>query len=145
MLYIMYILSKSLQRKIIDTCVYYLKSSNLSAPHLGLLIRTLHMQLTINSVKCLLYSSHKEFIWTIILLFIALLMFITFDGCILSKIEYKIDGVNITVMDYWLYLFNIEITNQNRLLQSYIMAMFYFSAVLFIYVYRFSINDQGSL
>ena len=141
----MYILSKSLQRKIIDTCVYYLKSSNLSAPHLGLLIRTLHMQLTINSVKCLLYSSHKEFIWTIILLFIALLMFITFDGCILSKIEYKIDGLNITVMDYWLYLFNIEITNQSRLLQSYIMAMFYFSAVLFIYVYRFSINDQGSL
>ena len=145
MLHIMYILSKSLQNKIINACVNYIKQFNMPPQHLGLLIRILHTQLGINSLNNLLYSSYTTFIVTMILLFIALLMFISFDGCIISKIEYKIDGINISVIDYWLYLFNIELTNQNRLFQSYIVAILYLSAIIFIYLYRFSINDQGSL
>ena len=141
----MYIFSKSLQNKIIDDCVNYIKQLNMPPQQLGLLIRILHAQLGVNSLNNILYLSHKAFIVTLILLFMALLMFITFDGCIISKIEYKIDGINITVIDYWLYLFNIELTNQNRLIQSYIVAMLYFSAIIFIYLYRFSINDQGPL
>ena len=141
----MYILSKSLQTKIINVCVNYIKQLNMPPQQLGLLIRMLHAQLGINSLNNLLYSSHTNFIVTMILLFIALVMFISFDGCIISKIEYKIDGINISVIDYWLCLFNIELTNQNRLFQSYIVAILYLSAIIFIYLYRFSINDQGSL
>ena len=73
-------------------------------------------------------------IYHLCLAFIALWFF---NGCILSKIEKKIDGEDVVIIDPFMYLLNIPINSKNRFNTSIIIGSIYMICVFYIYYNRF--------
>nr|QFG74892.1 MAG: hypothetical protein [Megaviridae environmental sample] len=60
--------------------------------------------------------------------------YIFFDGCILTMLEYKLNDKkdDIHIIDFLLYLLHYDITNENRINVTLIVAGYYFILVFFI-------------
>jgi hypothetical protein len=64
-------------------------------------------------------------------------MFFVFEGCCLSKIEYTLDNEDSTIIDPFLELCKLELTNKNRMNISIIMAFLFLFFAFFIFYVRF--------
>jgi hypothetical protein len=112
-------------KKAISYTIDLLRKTGLSDQTLAMNIRMVHIFIPYLIMYYIFYAS--KFISTIILIFsiISLIMFYIFDGCLLSKLEYKLDGLNYTIIDMYLELLSIEKTNQNRKKYTFIAGSFF--------------------
>ena len=70
----------------------------------------------------------------LLLCIISFLCYIYFDGCILTILEYKLNNKkdDIHIIDFLLHSLQYEITNENRINVTIIVAGYYFILVFFI-------------
>ena len=130
-------LKKQIKKQVIEYYKNLFKNVNLEPATLGFLIRAFHVNLPIYILIFLIYGSKLYAKFLIFSLFISLFFFILFDGCLMSMVEYSIDGVNITIMDPFLEAYKMEKTTKNRVKISLIIGPLYILLSLMIYYFRF--------
>ena len=132
--------AKDFKNQITDCIVLFVKKINLfnvSDKNLGFFIRAIHVNLPFYLLIFIIYGTKVQGLIILFLLFVSSLLFIYFNGCILSKIEKKLDGEDITIVDPFLDAFKLEKTHKNRMWVSFFIAIIYLSIILLIFKYRF--------
>lgn len=130
---------KELRNKIIDFNLFLLDTTKIDKKTMGFLIRAYHVNLPIYILIFMLLAPKLITEITLVFLFLSLLTFALFDGCFMSMMEKRLDGIDITIMDPFLQLCKLEKTNKNRMIISFIVGPLYISLCLTIYLVRFRI------
>ena len=134
--------SKEYRKDLVNWYITQLRKLNLSDKTIGFFMRAYHVNIPIYFIIFMVYGS--KFLCMSILLFLlcALVSFVVFDVCILSKIESMIDDEDITVVDPLLEIFYFEKTNENRMFISFIIAGLYLTLAFFIFFVRFGLPEE---
>jgi len=137
------VVSKEYKNQIMESYLSLIKKwnfLNLSDKDLGFFIRAFHVNLPLYFIICMIYGSKVQNVVLLLFLILAFISFILFNGCILSKIENKIDGEDITIIDPFLDSLRVEKTSKNRMCISFIIAFFYLSFAFVTFYYRFGLT-----
>jgi hypothetical protein len=129
--------SKEYRNEVVQHCIQQLKSLGLSEKTIGFFMRAYHVNVPIYFFIAMIYGSYAVNIGLLIFLFGALISFIVFDGCILSRIESTLDDEDITVVDPMLEILGLEVNNKNRVQVSYVIAGLYLGMAILIFWFRF--------
>lgn len=130
-------ISKENKKKFYNWAVKLFKKINIEDKSLGFAIKAIHFNIPAFLMLFMVYGSKTLNIIIITYLLIVLLLFFLFDGCFLTKIEKKIDGEDLTIIDPLLEFFKIDKTHENRYKNSIIIFFTYFTVILFIFYTRF--------
>jgi hypothetical protein len=129
--------SKEYKNKLVNWILTKLKSINLSDKTIAFFVRSLHMNLPMYYIVIMVYGSKLINMCLLGFLICASISFIVFDGCILSKIEYEMDGLDVTLVDPLLEIMYLDTTNENRMNISIAIAFCYMTLAFSIYFIRF--------
>jgi hypothetical protein len=129
--------SKEYRNEVIQYCIQQLKRLGLSEKTIGFFMRAYHVNMPIYFFIIMIHGSYAVNIGLLIFLFGALISFLVFDGCILSRIESTLDDEDITVVDPTLEILGLEVNNKNRLEVSYVIAGLYLTMSILIFWIRF--------
>ena len=129
--------SKEYKNKLVSSMISKLKSINLSDKTIAFFIRSFHMNLPMYYIVVMVYGSKIINICLLGFLICASISFIVFDGCILSRIEHEMDGLDVTLVDPLLEIMYLDTTNENRMNISIAIAFCYMSLAFSIYFIRF--------
>ena len=129
--------SKEYRNELIKSIVEKLKQFGLSEKTIGFFMRAYHVNVPIYFFIIMIYGSFTINVAVIAFLLCALVSFIVFDGCILSRIESELDQDDITVVDPLLELTGIEKNHKNRIHISYCIAAMYLVMTFLIFWFRF--------
>ena len=133
----MTLISKEKRNEIVEQFKNKCDNSKLSNKSLGILMRSFHTSTPVFFLLIALFAP-KKVVWIVfVLLVIILVMFITFDGCILSMIENKVCNDDFTIADPFLEHLDWEKTTKNRFNITLIVASSYYVAIVIIYYIRF--------
>jgi hypothetical protein len=139
--------NKEFKSKLIDSVVLTIKKCNifnLSDKSFGFFIRAFHVNMPLYLFFFMIYGTKVQNIIILFILILAIISFIYFNGCILSKVENKIDGEDITIIDPFLGILRMEKTNKNRMTVSYITAFIYLSFAFLCFNYRFGSSIRAN-
>jgi len=131
------LLSKKTKSDIINKIINYFKTSNISLNSIGIIIRSYHYTSPLILMMMLILGNNVLVNISIIFLITIIVMFILFNGCILSMLESKLCNDNFNIIDPTLEYFNCDINYINRMYTSRIIAIIYIIAFILIYYYRF--------
>jgi len=137
--------SKEYRNEVVQHCIQQLKRLGLSEKNIGFFMRAYHVNVPIYFFIAMIYGSYVVNIVLLIFLFCALISFIVFDGCILSRIESTLDDEDITVVDPMLEILGFEVNNKNRVQVSYVIAALYLIMALLIFWIRFRGDLNASI
>jgi len=129
--------TNDLQETILNSIEEGCNELTLSNHTIGNLIRSMHGSLPIIFLTLISCGSFKVAIITNIIVFILLLSFVVFRGCILSKLEKKLCKTDFIITDPLFEIMEIEINNENRFKTLYWIGIPYILLVNFIIYYRF--------
>jgi hypothetical protein len=108
----------------------------LSIPNhvIAFLIKAWHLHYPIYSLIFIILLPLPLAFFNLFLSICSFIGYIYFDGCILTMLEYKLNGKkdDIHIIDFLLYLLHYDITNDNRINITLIVAGYYFVLVFFI-------------
>ena len=113
------------------------KKGRLSPKSIGIIIRSFHMFAPIYFITVILFVSQ---IWCniiVVFLLFVVILFYTFEFCILTLIENQLCNDNFTILDPHLELLNLEINNNNRFYITTINGIIYLLIICCIYYNRF--------
>ena len=127
--------------KFIDICENYIRKTRMSDKSICVLLRTFHFTIPILTGLILLFGSKQWFNLMVIFNIIVFLMFFLFHGCIISKIEHRFTDDEFTVIDPFLEIIQVELTNENRSTYSLYSSMGGFVLTFALYVYRFGMHS----
>lgn len=131
---------ENLRNIILDKTKNIINKTNLSNKSIGILLRSFHFAISIVVAVLLLIGSNTVFKLAILFNIIVFIMFFVFDGCILSRLENMFTDDDFTVIDPFLELAKIEITNENRKKYSLYSSIFGFIFTFILYYFRFNFN-----
>ena len=147
----MYIFSKEYRKQVKTRLVDWLyscytenKDERYSDDLMVFFIKAWHMY---HPITCLFIMGFGPYwfamftFWTIILV---LVMFIYLNGCFLSTLEYKINGLDVTIADPIIMLFKDDITYKNRVWYSIATISIYLLFSVGLLMYRFYPFGGGS-
>ena len=137
--------SKEYRDDLIKKIIDQLKKFGLSEKTIGFFLRAYHVNVPIYFFIIMIYGSFYVNVALIAFLLCALVSFIVFDGCILSRIESELDNDDITVVDPLLELAGIEKTHKSRMQISYLIAGMYLVMTFLIFWFRFNNGAKGTL
>ena len=129
--------SKEYRNEVVQYCIQQLKRLGLSEKTIGFFVRAYHVNVPIYFFIAMIYGSYAVNVALLIFLVGALISFIVFDGCILTRIESTLDDEDITVVDPTLEILGLEVNNRNRVKVSYVIAALYMGMALLIFCFRF--------
>jgi hypothetical protein len=129
--------SKQYRSELIKNIIEQFKRLGLSDKTIGFFIRAYHVNMPIYFFIIMLYGSFYANVGLIAFLLCALVSFIAFDGCILSRIESELDNDDITVVDPLLEFAGLEKTHKTRIQVSYLIAGMYLAMTFLIFWFRF--------
>ena len=89
-------------------------SKCLSVKTNGIMIRSLHMNLPVVIILILCFGTKWMVACGIVFIVCTLILFATFNGCILSMLEHRLCQDNFTISDPFLEYLSIDRTNKNR-------------------------------
>ena len=130
-------LSKEYKNSVVSWWVCQLKKLNLSDKSIGFFMRSIHVNLPLYCIIIMVYCSKTANVCLLVFLICISISFLAFDGCVLSKIEHKLDGLDVTLVDPLLEMLDFETTNENRMNISIIIAIFYLAFAFSVYFIRF--------
>ena len=128
---------KEFKNQLLDWNVALLRKSNMSDKTLGYIIRSIHATLPFITTSVMVFGPQIYALMTIIMLCVAYLLFWLFNGCILHSIEYRLDNIDITLMDPITEILGMELTNGNRLFIAQLVASLYLISIIILYWIRF--------
>ena len=127
----------TLQNKILDFLESILRKSQLSDNIICNTLRIIHLIFP-NIAAFIIFFGNKTWVhYTILANIIIFVVFISFNGCILTRLEKRFCKEDFTVMDPVLNFFNIPITQNNRVKYSICSALTCFVGTAIIYYFRF--------
>ena len=129
---------ENLRNIILDKSEDLINKSNLSKKSVGILLRSFHFAISIVVAILLFTGSNTVFKLAILFNIVVFLMFFIFDGCILSRLEMRFVDDDFTVIDPFLELARIEVTNENRKKYSLYSSIVGFIFTFALYYYRFA-------
>ena len=135
--------SKQYRSELIKNIIEQFKRLGLSDKTIGFFIRAYHVNMPIYFFIIMLYGSLYANVGLIAFLLCALVSFIAFDGCILSRIESELDNDDITVVDPLLEFAGLEKTHKTRIQVSYLIAGMYLAMTFLIFWFRFINKGKG--
>ncbi len=133
----MFIDTQKIYKNVVNFCLTLLSKSNMSNRTLGIYVRSFHMNLPIYCILSLIYGPKWVAILCLANLCLAFISLVFFNGCILSKIEKKLDGEDVVIIDPFMHLFNIPINSKNRFNTSIVAGSIYIIFAFYIYYKRF--------
>ena len=135
--------SKEYRNEVVKGVISKFKKFGLSEKTIGFFIRAYHVNMPIYFFIIMVCGSFYVNLALIAFLLCALVSFIVFDGCILSRIESELDEDDITVVDPMLEIAGIEKTHKNRIQISYVIAGMYLVMAFLIFWLRFILGGQS--
>lgn len=123
--------------KFVDLCESFIRHLNISDKSICVLLRTLHFTMPIVTGTIMLIGSKMWFNIIVVFNIIVFILFFIFHGCILSKIEHRFTDDEFTVIDPFLELIHVELTNENRSKYSLYSSIMGFILTYGLYYYRF--------
>ena len=137
--------SKDYRKSVIKWYIDFFRQLNLSDKTIGFFMRAMHVHTPIYLIIMMVYGNYWGCIMILIGLAFGFAYFIMFDGCVLSKLEQTLDQEDITIVDPYLEMANIEKTNKNRMSISLFFASGYTLFMLLIFKWRFhTVADPNS-
>jgi len=136
---------KNIRDKLVHIVESHIRKTNLSDKSICILLRTTHFSFPVVNGLVLLFGSDS---WVKIIIYFNIFvffMFFIFDGCILSKLEHCFTDDEFTVIDPFLELINVELTNENRTTYSLYSSIMGFIFTFILYYYRFTYSSEKSL
>jgi hypothetical protein len=128
---------KEFKSQLLDGIVALLRKSKISDKTLGYIIRSVHATLPFLTTSVLIFGPQIYALMTILMLCVAYILFWLFNGCIIHSIEYRLDNIDITLMDPITEILGLELTNGNRLFIAQLIASTYMISVIILYYVRF--------
>ena len=116
--------------------------TNISNYTLGMYIRAYHICLPIGFIFVMLFGPKLIAAITLFILFILLFLYISLNGCILTSLEKKLCNDKFTFIDIFLEIAGIEVNEKNQFSMSIKLASLYVIFAIFIYYYRFILEDK---
>ncbi len=98
------------------------------------MIRYFHFLIPIIGGFSVLFVKKKYILFHIFILIITIILFIIFNGCILSLLEYRLCNEDYTVVDPYLNLFIVDVNNKTR--KKYTIFGLMCMLLYFIFVYN---------
>ena len=137
------LLFKEKRNQLIDFAEGLIRKTNINDDILCLILCTFHLFIPVTAILILLYGSKHLFMTIIIISIIVFTMFFVFDGCILTRLERRFSkkGDDFTMIDPFLILLRVEVTNENRIMYSIYSSLLGFIATYLIYYYRFVLTE----
>jgi len=129
-----------LRNNMLDFGEHIINKTNLSKKSIGVVLRSLHFAIPIIITILFMVGPINVFKFVFIFNIIVFILFFIFDGCILSRLEQKITGEDFTVIDPFLELINVDVTNENRKKYSFYSGACGLLLSFTIYYYRFYYN-----
>ena len=133
-------MSSKLKKKILDVLENLINKislkTELTKREIGLMIRYFHFLIPIIGGFSVLFVKKKYILFHIFILIITIILFIIFNGCILSLLEYRLCNEDYTVVDPYLKLLNIDVNNEirkNYTIIGLMCMLFYF---IFVYIIK---------
>jgi hypothetical protein len=131
-------LSKDYRESVIEWQVSSLRSLNMSDKTIGFFLRSLHVHTPIYLIIAMATTANYALAAAILVcLGVAFAFFVAFDGCVLSKIEQRLDSQDITIVDPYLEIFGVEKTKTNRMRISLFFAAGYILLMGLMFRWRF--------
>ena len=137
------LLFKETRKQLIEFAENFLRKTNIADNTLCLLLRIFHFIIPLISITILLWGTSPLFMTVTLINIIIFTMFFMFDGCILSRLEQRFseNGDDFTVIDPFLVIIDVELTNENRTIYSIYSSLVGFVATYLIYYYRFILTE----
>ena len=138
---------KRIRDFIVNKHVEFIKNSGMSPDLASLIIKIIHFRLPFDLFLAAHLSSPFLALCLWIFVMCVFSCFLYLDGCVLSSIEYKLNGNSLNVMDIFLWMFKMEPNFKNRYKSTIIAAIIYLS-LFFLMVYNkggFAINNLNKL
>ncbi len=107
--------------------------TELTKKEIGIMIRYLHTLFPIIGGFSVLFVKKKFILFHIFILIITILLFIIFNGCILSLLEYRLCNEDYTIVDPYLKLLNIDVNNEIRKKFTFFGLMCMLLYFIFVY------------
>lgn len=124
----------------------FLKQTNISSKTLAFMIKAWHFTFPYMTLFIYLFAPLWICYTLIIVLLIFCVIFVYLKGCFVSSLEHMLDSENSTnIIDPYLELFNIEITNDTRYNATIFIAFMYFVMVSIILYGRLKWNRYSHM
>jgi hypothetical protein len=131
-----------LRNNMLDFAENIINQSNLSKKSVGIVLRSLHFTIPVIIAILFVFGSIRVFKMVFVFNVIVFILFITLDGCILSRLEQKIMNDDFTVIDPFLELIRVDITNENRKNYSIYSGIFGLIFSVIVFYFRFCHNVE---
>ena len=128
---------KDYRDSVIRWHIAFLRNLNLSDKTIGFFVRAMHVHTPIYLIIGMWFGAHNWCLLILLGLFVGFAYFIMFDGCVLSKLEQTLDHEDITIVDPFLEMANVEKTNKNRMRLSLFFGTGYTLFMMGIFKGRF--------
>ena len=120
-----------------------MRKTKISDKTLGMFIRVNHCFAPfIIFYIILFYCPYKYFYIIKLCFFLWFFLYYYFDGCFLSMIEYKLDKIDFTLVDFLLKIFNIEANNKNRKKSIYLFGTVNTFLIIFTFFLNYYFNIE---
>ena len=132
---------KRIRHEIVHFSVDYLKKLFPSMPPymFEFIIKLMHYQSVFCIFAAVLFAPSNIFRFTLLMSIIIISLFVIFDGCLVSMIEYKFcpdKSKYINIVDPFLVFIHKEISNGNRYFYTLYIALAYFLCCLLRMAYE---------
>lgn len=126
--------AKLLRKKIVDNLYIFFDNQLIPNDIIAFIIKSGHFHYPMYSLIFILLLPLPLAFFQLFICICSFILYIYFDGCILTILEYKLNNKNndIHIIDFLLYALQYDITNENRINVTLILAGYYFILVFFI-------------
>ncbi len=126
--------AKLLRKKIVDNLYIFFDKLLIPNNIIAFIIKSGHFHYPMYSLIFILLLPLPLAFFQLFICICSFIFYIYFDGCILTILEYKLNNKNddIHIIDFLLYALQYDITNENRINVTLILAGYYFVLVFFI-------------
>jgi len=126
---------KKLSNYIVNYCFNGVQKLGLPKELVGFMLKVFHFNIPFYCLVLILFSPIRVSLVCVSLLIFAVINFIYFKGCILSKIEYKLCKNDINIIDPFILLCRDKINNEKRYKYTlYLAASYFITAALILYI-----------
>ena len=131
---------KNIRNFIIKKSIEFIERQKFDKKTLSLFIRAYHISLPQHTLVMIMLGPQWVAQTTILFLIISMMSLLFLGGCILSAIEKKLDGIDVTIMDPVLDYYKMDKSHKNRMKISYVLGPLFIAIAVLIYFYRFGFD-----
>lgn len=127
----------TLQKLVLDTCESCLRKTGFNDSQICWALQTFHFIFPNIAAFFIFFGSKRAFKVAVLINIIIFILFVSLNGCILTRLERRFTESDYTILDPVLDFLGWEKTHENRVKYSIYSAILCFIGTLIIYYLRF--------